>query len=281
MVTTTVIGVAELWAAFLFGSVAFIAAGIDALSDTATSVGVFAGLRVSKRPADRGHLYGHAQAETLASALLAAVLLFAGARVAYLALEKLHLGIILEATPELVLLAVIAFAVFGVLGRYKIRTGRQVNSLSVVADGYHTLTDSISAAAVLAGLMLVKLGHPWVDPLVALGISVIVVWWGLGIGRDALNTLMGASPGAKMINEINRVCLSVPGVRGCHQCRARRVGSRIFTDVHIYVDPKISVARAHEIATKVESVLKARIADLASVVVHVEPARKRERGEKR
>lgn len=281
IVTTTVVGVVELWAAVLFGSIAFIAAGIDALSDTATSVGVFAGLRVSKRPPDQRHPYGHAQAETLASILLAAVLIFAGARVAYLAIEKIHLGLVIKATPELFLLAGLSLVIFGTLAKYKIRTGRRVNSLSLVADGYHTLTDAASAAAIIAGLGLVGLGHAWADPLVALVISALILRWGFGIGRDALNILMEASPGAEVLAKINRVVMGVPGVLGCHRCRARRVGSRIFADVHIYIDPRMSVAKAHEVATRVEHDLKTRIADLTSVVVHMEPAKRRTHGKKR
>jgi cation diffusion facilitator family transporter len=281
MATTTAVGVIELWAAVLFGSLAFIAAGIDALSDTATSVGVLAGRHVSKRPADRGHPYGHAQAETLISILLAAVLLFAGARVAYLAIEKIHLGLAIEATLELFLLAGLALVIFGVLARYKIHTGRRVHSLSLVADGYHTLTDAASAAAIIAGLGLVGLGHTWADPVVALAISALILRWGFGVGHNALNILMEASPSAEVLAEINRVCVGVPGVLGCHRCRARRVGPRIFTDVHIYVDPKMSVARAHKVATRVEHDLKTRIADLTSVVVHIEPARRQAHGKKR
>lgn len=272
IVTTTAVGVVELWAATFFGTLAFIAGGIDALSDTATSVGVLAGLRVSKRPADREHLYGHAQAETLVSILLAAVLIFVGARVAYLAIEKIHLGSVTKATPELFLLAGLSLVIFGALARYKIRTGRQVNSLSVVADGYHTLTDAVSSVAIIAGLGLVGLGHAWADPFAALVISALILRWGFRIWRDALNILMGASPGAEVLAEINRVVMSVPGVLGCHRCRARRVGSRIFADLHIYVDPEMSVARAHGVATRVEHDLKTQIADLTSVVVHVEPA---------
>lgn len=280
-ITTTVIGAVELWAAILFGSLAFFAAGIDALSDTATAVGVFAGLRVSKRPPDRTHPYGHAQAETLASVLLAAVLIFAGARVAYLAIEKIHLGLVVNATPELFLLAGLTLVIFGALAKYKIRTGKRVNSLSLVADGYHTLTDSVSSAAIIVGLVGVRLGYAWADPVVALVISAIILRWGLGIGRNALNILMEASPSPKVLAEINRITIGVPGVLGCHRCRARRVGSRIFADVHIYVDPKMKIDKAHKVATQVEHNLKTRIADLTSVVVHVEPTKRRAHGKKR
>ena len=278
LVVTTVLGGAELLAGLLFGSVAFIAAGVDAFSDTFTSIGVFAGLRVSRRPPDAEHPYGHRQAETLASMALAVVLVLAGIRVAYSAMERLHLGAVVQATPELFLLAGVAIFLLGILARQKIRVGKRMGNLSVVADGYHTLSDSVSAFAVLVGLIFVRWGYPGVDPLIALGISVLITRWGLVVGRDALNILMGASPGPEVMANIREVCRSVPGVLDCHRCRARRVGSRILADLHVLVDPKISVEDAHEIATQVEHRLKAKVKGLASVVVHVEPHRRKPRG---
>jgi len=273
MVVTTFMGAVESLAGLLFGSVAFVAAGVDALADTVTSVGVIVGLRVSKRPPDAEHLYGHRQAETLASMALAVVLFLAGIRVAYSAVERLYLGAAVQATLELSLFGVLAIFLLGALANKKIRTGRQTGNLSVVADGYHTLSDSASALAVLVGLIFVRQGYPQVDPIIALGISVLITWWSLRIGRDALNILMGVSPGPEVMANIREVCRSVPGVIDCHRCRARRVGSRILADLHVLVDPEMSIEDAHEIATQVERRLKAKVKGLASVVVHVEPHR--------
>lgn len=278
MVVTTFMGAVESLAGLLFGSVAFVAAGVDALADTVTSVGVIVGLRVSKRPPDAEHLYGHRQAETLASMALAVVLFLAGIRVAYSAVERLYLGAAVQATLELSLFGVLAIFLLGALANKKIRTGRQTGNLSVVADGYHTLSDSASALAVFVGLIFVRQGYPQVDPIIALGISVLITWWSLRIGRDALNILMGVSPGPEVMANIREVCRSVPGVIDCHRCRARRVGSRILADLHVLVDPEMSIEDAHEIATQVERRLKAKVKGLASVVVHVEPHRGKPRG---
>jgi len=274
-------GLVEVMAAVFSGSVALFAAGIDALSDTVTSLVVLAGLRISKRPADRGHPYGHAQAETLASLILAIVLFFAGLRVAFLAAEKFQSGATPVVSLELLLVTIAAIAVSGRLARYKITTGRKTHSMAVIADGYHTLTDAVSAAAVLGGLVFVGIGHLWADSLVALGISVLIVYWSLGILRNSVGVIMEASPGKEVMDKISHTCSNVPGVISCHSYRARRVGSRIYADVHIKVDPKITVEKSHAIATMVERRLKARIADLTSVVVHVEPAEGREVGKKR
>ena len=275
IVLTTFMGAALLLAGFIFGSVAFIAAGTGNLSDTVTSIGVLVGLRVSKRPPDASHHYGHRQAETLASIALAGALFIAGIRVAYSAAERLYLGGAVQATTELFLLVVLAIFVLGALANKKIRIGRQMRNLSVVADGYETLADVASAFAVLAGLIFVRQGFPKADPIVALGISVLITWWSLRIGRDAFNILMGASPGPEVMSDIRNVCRSVPGVLDCHRARARLVGSRILADIHVLVDPEMSIGDAHEIATQVERRLKAKVKGLSSVVVHVEPHSKR------
>lgn len=281
IIVTTLLGTVEVFLSMMFGVVAFFAAGIDALFDTLTSIGVLAGLRVSKRPADRSHMYGHMQAETLVSVFLAVALVFAGLRIEFLALEKIHAPTQVEATTELFLVAALAILVFSTLARYKIKIGRSTRKNSVVADGYHTLSDSFSSVVVLAGLVLIKMGYAWMDIIAAIVIAFIILRWGFLIGYDALNVLMGASPGAKFVSEVKEVCRSTQGVEGCHKCRARRVGSRVHADLHIQVDPKLSVEDAHKVATKVERSLKAKMPDLASVVVHVEPVEGRKSGEKR
>jgi cation diffusion facilitator family transporter len=281
IIVTTLLGAVEVLVSSMFGVVVFLAAGIDALFDTLTSVAVLAGLRVSKRPADKGHPYGHMQAETLFLVFLAGALVFASLRIEFLALDKIYSHTQVEVTPPLFLVAVLTIIIFSTLARYKIRTGRLTRNTSVVADGYHTLSDAFSSVTVLVGLALIKMGYAWMDTIAALIIAVIILRWGFVIGHNAINVLMGASPGAEVMSSIKEICMDVSGVKGCHKYRARRVGSRIHADLHVQVDPKLSVEESHEVATKVERNLKAKMPDLASVVVHIEPVRGRKSGKKR
>jgi len=281
MFTTACLGIVEILAGLASGSIAFVAAGTDAFTDTLNSIGVITGLRISRRPADKGHPYGHHKAETLALMVLAIILVLAGARIAYSAVERLYLGGITGITVELALLALLAITVLGALACLKIRTGRRFNNSLVVADGYNSLSDSISAAAVLVSIGFVRLGFPQADSIVALGISVLIFRWGLGIGRDALNVFMEASPGPEVIAKIKRECLGVQGVLGCHHCRARRAGSCILADLHVLVSPKLSIEEAHEVATRVERRLRTKVPGLNSVIVHVEPCKEVKRGKKR
>jgi cation diffusion facilitator family transporter len=271
IIVTISVGLIEFTVGTIFGSVAVVAAGIDALADTATSVGVIAGLRVSKRPPDESHHYGHRQAETLASAFLSVALIFAGIRIAYSAIENLRQGTTVNASIPLFVVALLAVMISAVLARYKISIGKKTGNMSVVADGYHTLTDGLSAAVVLVGLVFVKVGYNMADSIVALSVSILVIWWGLRVGLNAINIIMEKSPGPKVMRNIRKVVLSVPGVRSCHKLRARKVGSRILADLHIQVDPRTHVDKAHIIATKVERRLEKEIPEIYSVVVHIEP----------
>jgi cation diffusion facilitator family transporter len=281
MAATTLRGLAEIVVAFFSGSIALAAASVDSFSDTVTSMAVLAGLKVSKRPADSGHPYGHAQAETLVSVLLAVVLFIGGVVVASLAITRFYSGTAATMTFEVFSVAVMAILISGALAWYKIGVGRKARSMAVVADGYNSLSDAVSAASVAVGMVFVSLGHVWVDSVVAIGISALIFYWSIGIGKNALSVLMEASPGKEVMDKIIHTCSSVPGVISCHSCRARRVGSRIYADVHINVDPKITVEKSHEIATRVERRLKSKIPNLTSVVVHMEPARREKVGKKR
>jgi cation diffusion facilitator family transporter len=271
MATTTTLGLIEIIVGTLFGSIAFVAAGTDALADTVTSVGVFTGLRVSKKPADKGHPYGHSQSETIASFILAIVLLVAGANIAYQAIQRVVQGSALTIGWEMVVTACLAISVLLLLAYSKISAGKKTGHFSVVTDGYHTLSDSISAAGVLIGFAAVSLGYPIADPIVGVIISIIVLRWGVITAKNSVQVLMEASPGNEVVRKIKRECRNVEGIIDCHECRARRVGSKIFADLHVLVDPELSVEESHKIATRVERHLKKEVNGLDSILVHVEP----------
>jgi cation diffusion facilitator family transporter len=270
IIVTTTWGLLEILGWRAFGSVAFLAAGVDALFDTGTSLGVIAGLRISRRKADFGHPYGHYQAETLVSMALGAVLIFVALRVIFSAAERLRAAVF-KAPTEAFLIALLSMPTFGTLAMKKIRIGKRTGNMSVVADGYHTLSDFFSSLAVFVGFVLTRMGYPQADPLVAFGISALIMWYGVSLLRKTANILMEASPSDAIMTEIRQITRKVPGVIDCHKCRARRVGSKIFADLHITVKADTRVDDAHKIATLVERRLKRKIKGLQSVIVHVEP----------
>ncbi|MFN4133177.1 MAG: cation diffusion facilitator family transporter [Candidatus Hadarchaeales archaeon] len=275
---TTFVGVILIFSAGVFGSVAFAAAGMDALTDTLTSFCVLAGLVISRRRADRGHPYGHWQAETFASLILAVILAFMGIKIAFSAVEKISFPSISSPSAEMVFIPLIAIFVFCPLGLLKIKIGKRSNNMAVVADGRHTLSDSIVAAATLFGIAAVGGGYLWADGLVALGISILIFYWGLFTGCTAVNVLMVASPERKIMEALRRKSREIEGVISVHCCRARIIGSKIFADIHVTVDGRLTTQKSHEIATAVEKHLRKEVGGLASVVVHIEPHEKFQKG---
>ncbi|MEM3723573.1 MAG: cation diffusion facilitator family transporter, partial [Candidatus Hadarchaeales archaeon] len=243
--TTTALGVILIFSSGVFGSVAFAAAGVDALTDTLTSVGVLASLVISRRRADRGHPYGHWQAQTFASLFLGVLLGLMGIRIAFSAVERMYFPLISSPRAEMVFIPLIAILTFCPLGLLKIRVGRKINNSAIVADGRHTLSDSIAAAATLFGIIAVGAGYLWADGLVAMGISILIFYWGLSIGRMAVNVLMVASPERKIMETLRRKSREIEGVISAHSCRARVVGPKIFADIHITVDGKLSTRKSH------------------------------------
>lgn len=270
---TTGLGLVEVGLWSVFGFLVFLAAGLDALFDTFTSVCVFGGLRVSRRPADRNHQYGHGQAEMLVSLLLSCVLILAALRIILLSLRA---GEPEEPPVWLFPVAGATVPAFLVLGAGKLRVGRRWGNPSVVADGYHTLSDALASTLVLAALVSVRAGWGWMDALASFLISLLLMYWGVCVGREAVGSLMGVAPKG-FASEVRRACLGVRGVRSYHRCRARRVGSRIQADLHLQVDPSLSVGKAHEVASRVERRLRRRVPELSSVVVHVEPSNQKPR----
>ena len=268
---TTLLGAVEVGLWFSSGFLLFLAAGLDALFDTFTSLCVLGGLLLSRKPADRNHQYGHGQAELLVTLLLAGALMLASVRILTLALRG---GAPRELSPWLFAVAGVALLSFSLLGYGKLRVGRTRRHPSVVADAYHTLTDALSAFLALLGLAFVRAGVLWMDALVASLISFMILYWGLRVGKEAVDGLMGAAP-PSFSSRVRRTCLGISGVRGYHRCRARRVGSKIQADLHLQVDPSLSVREAHEVASRVERRMKREIPELSSVVIHVEPSRRR------
>jgi cation diffusion facilitator family transporter len=158
---------------------------------------------------------------------------------------------------------------------YETRVGQRLQSEILVADALHTRSDLYASVAVVASLIAAKAGHPGLDLAAAVFIVVLIARSGIRIIGQSLYVLADASrlhPPA-----VEQAALEVEGVRECHAVRSRGFPDAIYMDLHILVDPQLTVARAHEIAHQVEASLKERFPELADMVVHVEPDTAEER----
>ena len=168
-----------------------------------------------------------------------------------------------------------AAAVIGFVGNeavavFRIRVGKQIGSAALVADGQHSRVDGFTSLAVLVGALGAAVGVPILDPIVGLLITIAILFIVKDAGRAVLHRLLdGIEPA--ILNEVEQAPLHVAGVEGVHEARARWLGHKVHADLHVIVDPELSVAESHAIVERVQSALADRVPSFGEATVHVCP----------
>jgi cation diffusion facilitator family transporter len=208
--------------------------------------------------------------EDLAGVVVVLIILFSAVVAGYQAVERL-----IDPQPVRFLWAVAVASLVGFIGNeavavFRIRVGREIGSAALVADGYHARTDGWTSLAVLAGAVGVWLGYPLADPIVGLLIAaaiLVIVWQS---GKAVFTRLLdGVEPEA--IQEIRHSTSHVPNVEEVSEVRARWLGHRLHAEVNVAVDPSLSVAEGHAVASKVTHRLLHHLSYLDGAVIHVDP----------
>lgn len=255
----------------LLGSIALLAAGIHSLSDLATDVVVILGARLASRPPDRSHPYGHGRFETMATMLVSAALFLAGASVAWKAGRSLYLH---ERAPVSWLILAVAGAsvvVKEILFRQTRVVAKRVFSSSLMANAWHHRSDALSSVAVMAGAGVGLLGWDHGDQVAGLLVGLMIVAVAGKLAAGALSELTEGGIAAARERDVQKALAKVGGVRGWHRLRARLVGRQVFLDVHVLVDPRLDLLKAHAISLEVEKAVADALAKPANITVHVEP----------
>jgi cation diffusion facilitator family transporter len=254
----------------LTGSLGILAEAAHSGLDLVAAFMTFLAIRISGRPPDRTHLYGHGKVENL-SALFETVLLFATCVwIVREAVHRLasHTGAV-EVTAWSFAVMVVSIVVDASRSRVLARTAKKYHSQALEADALHFQTDIWSSAVVIAGLIAAKLGFAAGDAVAALGVSAVVVWVSIQLGRRTIDALLDTAP-AGMEQQIAAIVEAVPGVRDCHNIRIRESGPSLFIDLHVLVDGKQTLAQAHELTETIEAAIR-EICPRADVTVHPEP----------
>ena len=252
------------------GSTSMRADGIHSFFDGfGNVVGIIALARAS-RPADQSHPYGHAKFETYGSLIIGVLLLAAAFEVGSSAVQKLVTGAFTAEVSALSFVVMVGtMAVNIAVTCYERACGKRYHSEILMADASHTLSDAFVSLGVIAGLILVKMGFPAADPVMALVVTAAILVTAFGVFRTALRTLSDhsrISPEA-----IAQAASSVADVSNVHHVRTRGTEGEVYCDLHIQVDPDMTVFRAHALADEVEAVLKRQFPSVIEVLVHVEP----------
>jgi cation diffusion facilitator family transporter len=257
-------GFIELAIAIMSGSVGLLGDALHNLSDVSTSLVVFIGFRVSKRPATSSHPYGYERAEDLAGLGVALVIWASAALAGVVSIHKLtehgrtsHLAIGMAA-------AAVGIAGNQVVARYKRRVGRHIHSATLLADAQHSWLDALSSAGALLGLAGVALGLPWADGVAGLLVTGFIVHVAWEVTSELFVHLMdGVEPGVLAAAET--AALAVPGVEHVH-ARARWIGRSLLVEIEGFVPAATSVESADELGRQVERSVIAAVPDSRAVL---------------
>ena len=270
--------VAKLIAGVIGRSSAMIADGVHSLSDLITDIIVIAFVRISSKPQDRGHEYGHGKYETLATTIIGLMLLFVGLGIMWNSLTQIWACIRGEHinSPGWIALwaALLSIVVKEYLFQYTRRAGRQLNSQAVIANAWHHRSDALSSIGTTIGIGgALLLGEHWtvLDPIAAFIVSLLIIHASIEQLRPSLGELVENSLPEEVEDEIRRIILSCPGVTDPHNLRTRKIGNRKSVDVHVRMDGGISLNEAHDKTKDIERHIKNAIGQDTFVMIHVEP----------
>lgn len=256
----------------LSGSTALVAEAAHTLSDVITSIITAIGFRIGLKPPDSEHPYGHGRAEPLVGLVIVVFLVFIAYEIISEAYSKLLLmGSLAPPDWTAALMAIIGIAVNITMTRYMMNVGKKINSPAIIADAQHQKVDVFSCAAIVVGVVGSNMGLLILDPLVAVLIAVLVLKIAFDVGKENINNLMGKVPSTDLIVEITKAGTSVKGVKGMHDIKVNYMGPNASVDLHITVDPELSLRNAHKIAHQVEKSVIDRVDIVSIVYVHVCP----------
>jgi len=266
------LGFVKVLVGYIGNSQALIADGIHSLSDLITDILVLVATKQSAQAADEGHPYGHDRIQTLVSLALAGSLGIIAIVIAWDAVIRI-------VSPESLLLpgfwplAVAAISVVSKEGyfQYVVRHPSAATSRMLYANAWHSRSDALSSLAVIVGVGGVLAGFAWADAFAAIVVAGLLLVVAYRIGREGAEELIDSAASPVLNANMRKTILSIEGVRDSHELRTRRMADKVLADVHIRVDPLISVSEGHRIGDEVMDTLKARFPEVGDVVVHIDP----------
>ena len=271
----------KLSAGFISGSYVVIADGIDSVSDIASSLVILLAARIIAKPPNVKFPYGYKKADTVATKVLSFVIFFAGAQLAYSTVRILISGAGIALPGKLAIwVTLISILGKGFLSVLLSRTGKKVESTMLIANAKNMRNDILlSVSALISLLFTLWLNEPIIDRIIAILISVFIMYSGFRIFMKSNIDLMDGIDNTDVYSRLFESVRSVEGAHHPHRVRARKIGHYYMVNLDIEVDPDLSVKEAHEIARNVEISIRANMKKIYDVMVHVEPLGNREEEE--
>ena len=255
-------------------STAVVADGLESAGDVVASSFVLVGFFIAVKPADKEHPYGHGRYETLTGFVVGIILILGGIGISYRSLAGI--GSVRENPAPFALLPLaISMVAKAILSVAKFRYGRQLGSSALLADAWNDLVDLLSAITAMTslGLTLMDPGRFLAaDHYGGFAVGLIVIFTGLRVAKDTSQKLTDKLPAPALLDEIRSVANQIQGVTAVEKCYARSTGLQYHVELHIEVDPEMTVQASHEIATETRFAIRRQLDWISDVLVHVEPS---------
>ena len=277
-----ILGAAKFTAGILGHSHALIADATESFADIFNSLVIWRGIVVAAEPPDKEHPYGHSKAEPLAGAFGAIMLLLAAVWIAGKAAIDIYQFLNpqnFDASREPVrwftlVVLVVVIAVKEGLFRFVVGEGEATDNSAVKTDAWHHRSDAITSAGAFIGISIALVGgekYSWADDAAAIFCAIIIGLNGWLLLRAPLGELMDEAPDPKIVEQIRQIAAGISGVARVEKCFVRKAGHLFFVEMHVEVDPQMTVLRSHEIAHDVKDKIRETMPAVSDVLVHIEP----------
>ncbi len=263
------LSLAKLIVGFFYLSIALVSDGIHSLSDVITSVIGLTGIKISTKPPDEGHPFGHSRFEALVAFIIGEALIIAAYEIGRDSIYRIMEGRSIVVNSLMLLVTIISILSKEAMFRYTYHTGKKYGNEILLADSYHHRSDALSSLAVLAGLGAQKLGFIYGDSIAGIVVALFLTKVALEIMLKNVGYLTGRAPSMEVYEKIRRMALSVSQVMGIHDLKAHYVGNKLHVELHIEVPQELTLKEAHDISEEV----KRKVEDIDSVdaaFVHVD-----------
>ena len=265
------LGIGKLAVGILANSHALIADGIHSLSDLATDIMVWFFNSVGLQEPDDDHPYGHARFETFGTLILGGALILVASLLIYDSLDRL-MNIAEVQIPTWPALLAATASIIAKEWLYFITKKRatEIRSNLLVANAWHHRSDSLSSILVLLGVGGAMMGVTWLEMVAAIGVALMIGQIGWSLGKQSMDELVDTALSQADVDELKKTVMAAEGVRGVHNIRTRKMGNDVLLDVHLQVNPAVSVSEGHHIGEWVTRDLLLRFDFLADIIVHID-----------
>lgn len=254
----------------IVNSTSILADGFHSLSDGSSNIVGLIGINFASKPKDKEHPYGHYKFETLAGLFISFMLLSVGLKVIFNAIERFKNPVVMNISTESLILLIIALAINIYISKTEYEKGVELKSSILISDSMHTKCDIYISMGVLFTLAAIKIGvPPIIDPIASLVVSVLIIHAAYEIFKENADILVDKT--AVSTEEIRNLVMSFDLVKGTHKIRSRGNNNFLYIDLHILVEPDLSIEKSHILIHDIEEAIKNKINNNAQIMAHIEP----------